>query len=239
MKRNLFIFILVFLMVPMFSEVKLKRLNRNFITQYNRISSRLTPADRIRLAKVLNQFEEQMTPPERGMNHERALDRVFSACGLGNMHVMEAAFWIMKNAINDINDDIRRILAEIKAMTAAKQKLRDMIKELNEWISQEMGKGSSGEDIDNVEVSGSDPCRTIKIFARKNPRTPHYKVKYFKAPVINPVPHLDRLTLIRVKRLLNIKINKLKVMEQMNECLILKLKMLMDLRYRFIQTLSN
>ncbi len=69
---------------------------------------------------------------------ETSLEREFS--GLSNTDIAEAAFIVLAMATRDMDDDLRLIMAEIKATNAAKQKLRDLIKELNEWISSEMSK---------------------------------------------------------------------------------------------------
>ncbi len=77
------------------------------------------------------------------LEKETALDRIFSAAGISGMEASEAAFLVLAMATNDMDDDLRMIMAEIKATNAAKQKLRDQIKDLNEWISEVMGKAES------------------------------------------------------------------------------------------------
>jgi putative addiction module CopG family antidote len=71
---------------------------------------------------------------------ETSLDRIFSGAGISGMDVSEAAFIVMMQATKDMDEDLKMIMVEIKAMTAAKQHLRDLIKELNAWISLEMEK---------------------------------------------------------------------------------------------------
>ncbi|TFG57013.1 MAG: hypothetical protein E4H35_04290, partial [Candidatus Aminicenantes bacterium] len=49
-----------------------------------------------------------------------------SFAGLSRMDISEAAFIVLSMATKDMDDDIRMIMVEIKAMNAAKQKLRDL-----------------------------------------------------------------------------------------------------------------
>ena len=51
----------------------------------------------------------------------------------------EAAFLVLCMATKDMDDDIRQIMAEIKAMNQAKQKMRDSINELDNAIAGEIG----------------------------------------------------------------------------------------------------
>ena len=160
---------------------------------------------------------------------------------LSQMDIAEAAFIVMIMATKDMDDDIHMIMVEIKAMNAAKQKLRELIKELNGWISQEMSKHPGSEDIDNERVAGSKttayPLRRITLETKTSPVL---HLEYVKTPVIPPLPPRNPgLTVSGLKSLLdNIKGN-LDGMNEMSEATSLRLQMTMDRRSKFIETLSN
>jgi hypothetical protein len=54
--------------------------------------------------------------------------------------------------LEEIYDDIRLIMAELKMINVAKEKLRELIKDLNNWISDEMGKFSRNENKDSEDI---------------------------------------------------------------------------------------
>jgi hypothetical protein len=171
---------------------------------------------------------------------------------LSQMDIAEAAFIVMIMATKDMDDDIRMIMVEIKAMNAAKQKLRDLIKELNGWISQEMSKHPGSEDIDNEKVAGSKtkasatrptakatapPLRRITLDTKTSPVI---HLEYVKAPTIPPLPPRNPgLTVSGLKSMLDDLKGKLDSMNEMSEMTSLRLQMTMDRRSKFIETLSN
>jgi hypothetical protein len=151
-----------------------------------------------------------------------------------------------------MDDDIRMIMIEIKAMNAAKQKLRELIKELNGWISQEMSKPHGAEDIDNEKAAGSKakasaarptakatapPLRRISLETKTSPVI---HLEYVKAPVIPPLPPQNSgQTVSGLKSMLDDIKGKLDGMNEMSEMTSLRLQMTMDRRAKFIETLSS
>jgi hypothetical protein len=168
-------------------------------------------------------------------------DVAASFARLSQMDIAEAAFIVMIMATKDMDDDIHMIMVEIKAMNAAKQKLRELIKELNGWISQEMSKHPGSEDIDNERVAGSKttayPLRRITLETKTSPVL---HLEYVKTPVIPPLPPRNPgLTVSVLKLLLDDLKGKLDGMNEMSEMTSLRLQMTMDRRSKIIQTLSN
>jgi len=160
---------------------------------------------------------------------------------LSQMDIAEAAFIVMIMATKDMDDDIHMIMVEIKAMNAAKQKLRELTKELNGWISQEMSKHPGSEDIDNERVAGSKttayPLRRITLETKTSPVL---DLEYVKTPVIPPLPPRNPgLTVSVLKLLLDDLKGKFDGMNEMSEMTSLRLQMTMDRRSKIIQTLSN
>jgi hypothetical protein len=125
-----------------------------------------------------------------------SLDRIFNEAGIAGMDVSEAAFLVLAMATTDMDDDIRTIMAEIKAMTGAKQKMRELLQELNNWISGKMSEMSSAqsEDIANKSLktaSGGEKSApgtaaagqagTGAGMAAQLALTTHYRLEYWKA----------------------------------------------------------
>jgi hypothetical protein len=186
------------------------------------------------------------------LRDQAAREVAVSFAGQSQMDISQAAFIVLSMATKDMDDDIRMIMAEIKAMTAAKQKLRELIKELNGWISQEMSRHPGSKDIDNEKVAGSktkasaarptakataSPLRRITLDTKTSPVI---HLEYVKTPVIPPLPPRNPgLTVSGLKSMLDDLKGKLDSMNEMSEMTSLRLQMTMDRRSKFIETLSN
>jgi hypothetical protein len=175
-----------------------------------------------------------------------------SFAGLSRTDVSEAAFIVLSMATKDMDDDIRMIMAEIKATNAAKQKMRESIKELNGWISQEMAKHPGSEDIDNEKPGAPGTkaraprpaAKTTAVASRRmtleTKVSPVVHLDYVKAPVVTPLPPRNPgLTVSGLKSLLDNLKGNLDAMNEMSEMTSLRLQMTMDRRSKFIETLSN
>jgi len=160
---------------------------------------------------------------------------------LSQMDIAEAAFIVMIMATKDMDDDIHMIMVEIKAMNAAKQKLRELTKELNGWISQEMSKHPGSEDIDNERVAGSKtPAYPLRRITLETKTSPVLHLEYVKTPVIPPLPPRNPgLPVSVLKPLLDDLKGKLDGMNEMSEMTSLRLQMTMERRSKIIQALSN
>ena len=175
-----------------------------------------------------------------------------SFAGLSRTDISEAAFIVLSMATKDMDDDIRMIIAEIKATNAAKQKMRESIKELNGWISQEMAKPPGSEDIDSGKLdapgtkaraprpaakASAPPPRRMTLETKASPVI---HLEYVKAPVVTPLPPRNPgLTVSGLKSLLDDLKGNLDGMNEMSEMTSLRLQMTMDRRSKFIETLSN
>jgi hypothetical protein len=191
--------------------------------------------------------------PFAAIQKRTELDAIVEFAGLSGMDVSEAAFIVMAMATKDMDDDIRMIMAEIKAMTAAKQKLRDQIKQLNDWISQEMAKDRQElktSDVEKARASGAKPSVAGKpqparaALARgvtlEKAVSPVIHFEYAKAPAIPPLPPKNSGTTIQgLKSLLDELTSELDGMNEMSEMTSLRLQMTMDRRSKFISTLSQ
>lgn len=187
------------------------------------------------------------------LEKETARDRIFSAAGISGMDASEAAFLVLAMAAKDMDDDLRMIMAELKATNAAKQKLRDQIKDLNKWISEEMGKPGNNpksSDIDNTKVSGKPPAtaartqpaktRPIRTAPLQKASSPVIRIEYVKAPTIPPLPPRNSdVSVSSLKSLLDELKGRLDGLNELSEMTSLRLQMTMDRRSKFISTLSQ
>ena len=183
------------------------------------------------------------TPGEVG-KHPAALDRIFSAAGLANMDVAQAAFIVMMMATKDMDDDIRLIMTEIRAMTQAKQRLRDLVKELNAWITAEMCKRPGSEDIYYEKITGSSPNRNFKISGKIiEYNEPYADIEdpdlVREMAVCYDLSDSDGVTIEDLRALVEVLRGQLDKMTAMTEMTFLRLQITMDRRSRFISMLSN
>lgn len=187
------------------------------------------------------------------LEKETALDRIFSAAGISGMDASEAAFLVLAMATKDMDDDLRMIMAEIKAANAAKQKLRDQINDLNKWISEAMGKAGDhpkSSDIDNTKVSGKPPATAASTQPTKVPlirsaslqtaSSPVIRLEYVKAPMIRPLPPRNSdVSVSSLESLLDEIKRRLDGLTELSEMTSLRLQVTMDRRAKFISTLSQ
>lgn len=187
------------------------------------------------------------------LEKETASDRIFSAAGISGMDASEAAFLVLAMATKDMDDDLRMIMAEIKATNAAKRKLRDQIKDLNKWISEAMGEPGGrpkSSDIDNTKVSGKPPATAARTQPAKVPpirsaslqtaSSPVIRLEYVKAPAIRPLPPRNSDVAVSIlKSLLDEIKDQLDGLNELSEMTSLRLQMTMDRRSKFISTLSQ
>ena len=68
------------------------------------------------------------------------------------------AFIVLVNAANDMDKDLQEIMGEVKAMTNAKQKLRDLINLVNKDVADE-----ADNDFNNIVIGVSDLVALILL----------------------------------------------------------------------------
>jgi hypothetical protein len=194
-----------------------------------------------KLIRAVAAFERRAETSDAQSGAVAAVISQFSS--LGSMDVSEAVFLVLMMATQDMDDDIRMIMAEISAMQAAKQKLRDLIRDLNDWISKEMSQGKSSSDINNATTSSGPQVRRVEgapltrtISASLT--TPHFRVPYPRAPVIRfrDCRQLSPPELQKEGDELNAQLDSVNETSAMTS---LRKQMMMDRRSKFIQTLSS
>ncbi len=144
------------------------------------------------------------------------------------------AFIILMQATKDADEDLKMILAEVKAMTAAKQALRALILKVNRDVALNAGQTDGKLPLDFRSGMGSEKA-------------------YHQAPVPFPDPEskggvrfvrtdLFPGAIVAVPQLLAIQEDlkgKLDGMSEVSEMASLRLQMTMDRRSKIISTLSS
>lgn len=183
---------------------------------------------------------------------------IISQVSSGIHDIAEAVLVTLATSTKDMDDDIRMIMAEIKAMNEAKQKLREMIKDLNNWISNEMDRHPCCGEINNEKVTGEpEPSLTANSVAQSGSQT---QAVGEGNPVAQSNPRQAVLDanveggtsfipdrprgggiegMVNFRTILEGLNAALDGMNEMSEMTSLRLQMLMDRRSKFISTLSN
>ncbi len=135
-------------------------------------------------------------------------------------------FLVMMQATTDMDQDLKTIMDEMKAMTAAKAKLRDLMSKIN----NEVATGSS--------AGANLPCRSQ--FCQSLPRRLEELsgvMSRLRRPF--PVRAPSDLSYAKLAQLNHALKDQLDSMNEISETESLRLQMMMDRRSKFITTLSN
>lgn len=144
---------------------------------------------------------------------------------LSDSDIQAIAFIVMMEATNDMDADLKAIMAELKSMTAAKQKLRDLIDEVNKDVANNAGKPDA-------------PCLTplCRSLASQFDQLAVMTANLPKPVRLQAPPKVTHGNLRAIQNDLK---GKLDSMNEVSEMTSLRLQMLMDRRSKFITTLSN
>jgi hypothetical protein len=135
------------------------------------------------------------------------------------------AFVVMMQATNDMDKDLQQIMAEVKSMTNAKQKLRDLINNVNKDVAGNAGKldapcltplcRSLASELNELATTTAGLPRPVRLSAPSHPTYANLRVLQGELK-----QNLDSIS-------------------EMSETESLRLQMTMDRRSKFIATLSN
>jgi hypothetical protein len=228
-KKVIYIFITIFfgsLVAAGLSGLQGQRLSKDINNLYRRILNDLPPAHKNKVHLVVKNYEQKISSLDRNQNYyslaERSIQN-FLPAESSIKDMSEAVFVVIVQATKDMDDDIRMIMEEIKAMTAAKQKMRELIKDLNRWISEEMSNQPDTEDVNLEKVTGGGEVTPKKLplsrqkIHPKMKTTPNYKVKYYKSLITKPNPKKGTLTLTELKKKLKQSEEELKILLKMEQ----------------------
>jgi hypothetical protein len=216
---------------------------KGLVPKADRADKKLAPSVQEKLAAAILSFEQKVDFSRVYDSAVAAVKSRFSNLPASSIDAL--VFLILQQASRDMDEDLRAISDEIKTHNNAKQKLRDLIKALNEWITQEMSKMDSSSDIDNEKIDKIDAkpaARSVqKAFPGRTPETlttPHFKFEYVKAMEVKcPIPReLSQAELrLKVERLKA----KMELMDEMTDKMSLHLHIYRDRYTKIMQALSN
>jgi hypothetical protein len=144
---------------------------------------------------------------------------------LNDGDIEAVAFIVMMQATNDMDKDLKAIMDEVKSMTAAKAKLRDLISQVNKDVAN---NAKQQEATCLTPLCRSLPSHLSQLAAM---------TANLQKPVRMQVP--PRVTFANLQSLENQLKQQLDSMNELSEMTSLRLQMMMDRRSKFISTLSN
>ncbi|MBI2156358.1 MAG: hypothetical protein HYU26_05545 [Candidatus Rokubacteria bacterium] len=150
----------------------------------------------------------------------------FAGQTVADMDIEALVMLVMMQAARDAEEDLKAIMAEMKAANAAKQKLRDLIGKVSKDVAQNAGKRDG------------DPCRPPQCgvgraaLAEVQPALAAARARVAFA-------QQDVATIRDLRALQDELKGKLDSMNEMSEITSLRLQMMIDRRSKFISTLSS
>ena len=157
----------------------------------------------------------------RAAAHSRFAGQIFA-----DMDIEALVMLVMMRAARDAEDDLRAIMAEMKAANAAKQKLRDLIGKVNKDVAQNAGKRDG------------DPCRPPQCGVGRAALS-EVQPALAAARARVAFAQQDVATIRDLRALQDELKGKLDSLNEMSEMTSLRLQMMMDRRPKFISTLSS
>lgn len=150
----------------------------------------------------------------------------FAGQTFADMDIEALVMLVMMQAARDAEEDLKAIMAEMKAANAAKQKLRDLIGKVNKDVAQNAGKRDG------------DPCRPPQCGVGRAALA-DLAPSLARARARADLSTRDIATLADLRAVQGELKGKLDSLNEMSEVTSLRLQMMMDRRSKFISTLSN
>jgi hypothetical protein len=148
--------------------------------------------------------------------------------------IEQMAFVVMMDAVKSADQDLEMIMAEVKAMTAAKNALRTLISKVGRDVANNATQKDGVPPLDFSAGMGSEDAYYNAPMPVPDPES---------GPCVIFVPtNLSNGLLVTVAQLKSIQDDlkgQLDSMNEMSEMRSLRLQMAMDRRSKFIETLSN
>jgi putative addiction module CopG family antidote len=160
-------------------------------------------------------------------------DRAISSMGVGG-DIESMAFIVLMQATKDMDNDLKMIMAEVKAMTSAKQKLRELITKVNKDVASNAGQTDRKPPLNFQTGMGSQKAYHQAQMPFADPES--------EGGVTFIPTDLFRVEIVDVSQLVAVQEDlkgKLDGMNEMSELTALRLQMLLDRRSKMISTLSN
>ena len=166
--------------------------------------------------------------------NETLASQLLSHLDMQNGDIEAMAFIVLMQATNDMDKDLHMIMDEVKAMTAAKQKLRELISKVIRDITANVGQKDKKPPLDVSAGMGSQQAYHRACMPYADPESDN-GVKCVRTDLYpGKLDDIAQLETIRD----HLK-GKLDSMSEMSEMTSLRLQMTMDRRSKYLSTLSN
>jgi putative addiction module CopG family antidote len=179
---------------------------------------------------ALRQFEQR----DRAADGVASLGNLSSISDLHGADIEALVFLVLMQAVKDADQDLKMIMAEIKAMTAAKDNLRELISKVNKDVAANAGQKDKQPPLNFSTGMGSEEAYHHAQMPVADPESEH-GLKFVPTNLYND--HLDDVAQLRCVQD-DLK-GQLDSMGEMSELTSLLLQMAMDRRSKVISTLSN
>lgn len=167
-----------------------------------------------------------------------------SGLGLGDADLEAVAFIVLMQATSDMDKDLKMVMAEVKSMTAAKAKLRELISAVNKDVAKNASqkKATEGDNagqyteplkFDGGGLGSAEAYMNAEVPV-PNPESQQGFDMVETELMGTPPANVDELKAIQS----NLK-EKLDSMNEVSEMTSLRLQMIMDRRAKMISTLTN
>lgn len=153
-----------------------------------------------------------------------AVQERFAGQSTENIEVV--AFLVLMEATNDMDKDLKAIMEELKAITAAKQKLQEFVSRVKKDVAKNAGK--KGIETCAPPACGGYHTAIQEVAAALN-----------RTRTQTPLVIREPVNIQQLRSLADDLKHKLDEMSEMSEMTSLDLQMTMERRGKFISTLSN
>ena len=162
-----------------------------------------------------------------------------ASLGTGSdLDVEAVAFIVLMGATADMDSDLKSIMAEVKSMDNAKQKLRALVSTVNADVAAHAGEGNNQPCASPLPKTTT---RSLSSAVCGQYSSLHSEAAY----ALKQVPHAGTLPPAAIssvgdlRAMLSRSKDKLDSLNEMSEATSLRLQMTMDRRSKFISALSN
>ena len=186
---------------------------------------------------AIRQFEQRdhiIDDLKKRLNDLSLIFASYENMGLGEGDIGSLAFIVLMQATKDMDKDLKMIMDEVKSMTAAKSKLRELISKVKKDVSANASQKDEQSPLDFSNGMGSEEAyhqAQIPIADTESKEG----VQFIITDLF--IGHLDDVDQLRAIED-DLK-GKLDGMSEMSEMTSMRLQMMMDRRSKFISTLSN
>ena len=171
---------------------------------------------------------------DHGANGAATLANLSSMPDLSGADIAALASLALMEAVNDANQDVRMVMTEVKAMTAAKRTLRDLISKVNRDVAANAGQKDKQPPLNFSTGMGCEEAYHEAQMPAADPESEH-GLRLVSADLHHG--HLGDVDELRcIQEDLKAQLDS---MSEMSEMTSLRLQMTMDRRAKFISTLSN